>query len=299
MVALYKSESISSETVVAVNDPTCTNAVSHVGDMVRVEVPLDGCGTTLEYDAESRLLTFTNTLKAVVDKSKPVSIMSKIDKQFSCSYETVSTVDDGSVGLRKGYDFAICSLTYTHSAKKSSSSVSLNGAQAGSFEFKITTYSSSEFSEVDAKAINRVGETLYFAVEPVNVLSNLVYTVDQCEVLSESNLRSQSSDLTGVIFVFSYELFNINEQRADNYVKLRRYPTYFSDSNGPTCAVAFQDRWSYTVFQFYDLLNPTNQMLQTQFLKCTVLICKKEADMSAGLCASQVCQFLSTEIDRF
>ena len=174
----------------------------------------------------------------------------------------------------------------------------MNGAQAGSFEFKITTYSSSDFSEEDAKAMNRVGETLYFAVEPVNVLSSLVYTVDQCEVFSESDLRFHSLDVTGLIFDFSYELFNINEQRADNYVKLRRYPIYFSDSNGPTCAVAFQDRWSYTVFQFYDLSNPAGQTVQTQFLKCNVLICKKDADMSASPCSSKVCQFLSTEINR-
>ena len=105
MVAWYKSESISSETAVVVNDPSCIDAVSQQGNMVRVEVPLDGCGTTLEYNSDSKILTFTNTLKAVVDQTQPVSIMSKIDKQFSCSYETFSAVDDASVGLRKGYNF--------------------------------------------------------------------------------------------------------------------------------------------------------------------------------------------------
>jgi hypothetical protein len=119
MVAWYKSESISSETVVTVNDPTCMDAVSQQGDMVRVEVPLDGCGTTVEYDTDNHgLLTFTNTLKAAVDETKPVSIMSQIDKKFSCSYETVSTVDDGSLGLRRGCDIKIYPLKDILSARK-------------------------------------------------------------------------------------------------------------------------------------------------------------------------------------
>ena len=71
----------------------------------------------------------------------------------------------------------------------SSASKSLDGTKAGSFDFKITTYSSSSFQEMDAAALNRVGETLYFAVEPISALSNLVYTVNQCEVFSEAGLR--------------------------------------------------------------------------------------------------------------
>ena len=67
--------------------------------------------------------------------------------------------------------------------------MSLEGSKAGSFDFKITTYSTSSFQEMDAAASNRVGETLYFAVEPVSALSNLVYTVNQCEVFSEAGLR--------------------------------------------------------------------------------------------------------------
>ncbi|CAG5098108.1 Oidioi.mRNA.OKI2018_I69.XSR.g15375.t2.cds [Oikopleura dioica] len=246
MVAWFKSESVSFETVVALNDPNCGDKIRQVGNMLRVDVPLDGCGTTLEYDEESNYLIFTNTLKAVVDDSKSVSIMSQIDKTFSCSYETVSTIDENSLNF-------------------SSASKSLDGTKAGSFDFKITTYSTSSFQEMDAAALNRVGETLYFAVEPISALSNLVYTVNQCEVFSEAGL--------------SYELFNISEQRADDYVKLRRFPFYFSDSHGPTCAVSLQDRWSYTVFQFYDLSNPLSSDLQQQFLKCSVIVCKKEEDM--------------------
>ena len=102
MVAWFKSESVSFETVVAINDPNCGEKIRQVGNMLRVDVPLDGCGTTLEYDEESNYLIFTNSLKAVVDDSKSVSIMSQIDKSFSCSYETVSTIDENSLNFRKG-----------------------------------------------------------------------------------------------------------------------------------------------------------------------------------------------------
>jgi hypothetical protein len=271
MVAWFPVADVNYVETLTLNDPTCVDNIQVVGNMYRIEVALDACGTTVEYGMGYSELIFKNTFASDIDMDGIINIQTRVSNTFECHYDAIITVDDVNNAGADGGDPGTVNVEVERSE--------LEKEDVGLLSFTIETFASDAFAlELSAGFNSRVGETLHFAVVPQNILSNLVFQTTSCSVLSEDKS-------------VSYQLFE--NEVADSFVSPMRYRPYYSDGNTmETCAVEEQDKYSYTVFEFLDDTGTgaTNGG-QQQHIQCSIMVCIKEDDMSSSPCGTNTCSF--------
>jgi hypothetical protein len=124
-------------------DPVlCPNAVTVVGNMYRVEVGLDDCGTTVEYgygeDGEYSYIVFKNSLKTA-EITSVINYESRVTNTFECQFDAITTVDDINGGeaaclldpdCQGGGGFNVTLVKET-----------LDKEELGTFSFELVTFS--------------------------------------------------------------------------------------------------------------------------------------------------------------
>ena len=291
MVAWFPVANVNFAAEMTLNDPSCTDNIAVVDNMYRIEVRFDECGTEARYEANQTEIIFSNSFSNSIDMSQTINIESRVTNAFECHFDRIINVQDVNGAGDPDCDPSLVTCnrpvnpgepgepgTIDVESQKST----LEKEELGTFSFDIITYTNDGFDQAIPSGSNsRVGEVLHFAVEPVNIISNLVYQTTSCSVLNHNKN-------------VSYTLFQ--DETVDSFVTPVRYRPYFDDSLGQeTCAVETQDKFSYTVFEF--LGDDQQQDGQEQHIKCSVMVCIKEDDMSNSPCNPASCSYWDTHDD--
>jgi len=197
-----------------------------------VSTDLDSCGTTLELDADSQMVTFTNQLHAAPEIKNGLIMSRSLAMEFECQYGT--TYDDVSNNRTVIGGHIITSAT------------SQKGTFGkGSLGFSLNFYTDSKFdSLVDPESMIMVGETLFFSIESTTTINGLVFTVLDCTV-SDPTLGAEYDILT--------------DQCADPFV---------GTTIGALSDAAMLE-YSYTAFQFAGTIgSETQEKLSCSVLVC-------------------------------
>ena len=283
MVAWFPVADVNYAETLTLNDETCTDNIAVIGNMYRIEVNLDECGTTVEYANGYKEIIFKNTFSSDIDLSGTINIQTRITNTFECRYNAIITVDDVNGAGHVDCDETDPNVDCNDPGEPGTIDVDVERSEmdkhnVGTFSFEILTYASDAFHLALAAGNSRVGETLHYAVVPVSILSNLVYQTTMCKI------KDPSTNAT-------YTLFQ--DETADVFVTPVRYrPYYAAPVSGETCGVENQDKFSYTVFEFLGANgNGASGDGQEQVIECSVMVCIKEDDMTDSPCAPTSCSY--------
>lgn len=215
-----------------------------------VDIPLDACGTTAEYDAENEMVLFSNAVRNgafSIESSdaglhEGITIDSIVDFAVTCKYTAT-------------YDVAPISTSAEHTSLEKAINDHGNHKFALAIEFKelIAGTDPVEFQDFEGDAQYIVGDPAHFVVQMEHPNSHLYVQVEKCSMISGMSVQAEEDP------ALSYTI--VEDQCGDPFTNAKVIDNY---ADGTSLI-------SFTMFEFVADIETT--VSQDNIMNCEVKLC--------------------------